>query len=201
MKSGNLPLDHFKSILTQDNRERFNQIFKDCFEELEEQDIDELEVFNIPSQKQEEFNHYLTQKYGTQFSENVLFMAQVRDAFRLEPNAENSRERHHVLKLLGLTNFYNDEGLPSLNEVNRDNVAETLVSSNRHSYFSPQSVGSNSNALANHNQEDRDCSLGELFWTGFYNCLSAVYWAILYLISTTLFSGSTAEAREAPVQL
>jgi hypothetical protein len=97
---------HFKSILTGDNKHAFKAILDEIINDLDETRVDKLACFDIPQEKQEEFMEDLTQKYGTQFSDNGAFVSRVRNELLLIPEADNSRFRYHVLKLLGSTNFY-----------------------------------------------------------------------------------------------
>ncbi len=98
--------EHFKSVLTDNNKYQFKTILDEIILELDEQNVEKLQCFNIPSEKQDEFMHLLAHKYGAQFSENIAFIAQAKAALTLNPKAEQSRFRYHVLTLLDLTGFY-----------------------------------------------------------------------------------------------
>lgn len=97
---------HFESVITESNKHALKKVFDACFEDLDESCVDTLACFNIPNEAQEDFIHYLIEKYGSQFSENEAFISQVRDTLSINPEEENSRFRYHALKLIGLTGLY-----------------------------------------------------------------------------------------------
>lgn len=98
--------EHFKSLLTDSNKHEFKAILDEVYMDLDEHQVEKLQYFDIPNEKQETFMRDLGKKYGMQFEGNKEFKQQVRDTLSINPEAVASRERYQVLKLYDLTHFY-----------------------------------------------------------------------------------------------
>jgi hypothetical protein len=106
-----LAFTHFKSILTDDNKHQFKKIIDDHYAlndtgNVDDTQVEKLAYLDIPQEKYEEFIKYLTQKYGTQFSDNPALVFQVKNALCVTPGDVGPDNRYHVLKLMTSTNFY-----------------------------------------------------------------------------------------------
>lgn len=117
-------VEHFKSILTEENKPRFKKIFDECFGLDEEsgwiqntKNADKLRCFDIPEDKQKEFITHLTQKYGDEFTQDEALVSQVHSTLLLNPKDDNLFRHHHALMLFSLTNL-NDFLDPSYRIVN-----------------------------------------------------------------------------------
>lgn len=100
--------EYFKSKITEDNKLALKTAFEKYCETLEDTYAEPLQVFNIPEVKQKEFEHYLAQKYGAQFTEDGILLALVRNRLLVQDKksiSNDASEQYHFLKLDGLTKF------------------------------------------------------------------------------------------------
>ena len=96
--------DYYAQINT-DTKKQLQDAFKDYFEnttDMSETSKNLLASLTISDKKLEEFQWYLTQKYGAQFSEDLILRKLVHQKLFLKPDSKELSERYHPLLLEGL---------------------------------------------------------------------------------------------------
>ncbi|OYV56352.1 MAG: hypothetical protein B7X00_00225, partial [Legionella sp. 21-45-4] len=76
-------------------------------DEVREESKAQLALLNISDEALRQFDAYLTNKYGAQFTEDASFIRLVRVKLQLQPNSNEPSFHYHAILLDGLTGFYN----------------------------------------------------------------------------------------------
>ncbi|KTC83555.1 hypothetical protein [Legionella cincinnatiensis] len=102
--------DHFQSLITKENQPSIKAAFEDYYhtnnKELSAKTKDLLLSLNIPKEKIQEFEQYLSNKYGPQYSQDSPFHKLVHDKLSLNPDESDFSNRCHATKLDEFTGLY-----------------------------------------------------------------------------------------------
>lgn len=102
--------DHFQSLITKENQSLIKAAFEDYYhtnsKELSTKTKDLLLSLNIPKEKIQEFDSYLSNKYGSQYSQDSPFYKLVRDKLSVSPDESDFSNRCHATKLDEFTGLY-----------------------------------------------------------------------------------------------
>lgn len=102
--------DHFQSLITKENQSSIKAAFEDYYhtnnKELSAKTKDLLLSLNIPKEKIQEFEQYLSNKYGPQYSQDSPFHRLVHDKLSLSPDESDFSNRCHATKLDEFTGLY-----------------------------------------------------------------------------------------------
>lgn len=101
--------DYFQSKITEENRPLLKEAFNDYLmniNELKDENRILLLSLNIPNEKQLEFERYLSDKYGAQYTEDYPFQQLVRNKLSMVPKINDFFSQCHILILDNITNFY-----------------------------------------------------------------------------------------------
>ncbi|RUR08308.1 hypothetical protein [Legionella sp. km772] len=97
-------LSLFKTkIATLNNKEAMNEAYKEYISTLDPDSAKPLACLNFSTEEQAQCLAQLTQKYGDSFTSS--FKDTVNSWLALDPNAPNTSDHYHALKLDGLTNL------------------------------------------------------------------------------------------------
>ncbi|WP_241480548.1 hypothetical protein [Legionella norrlandica] len=100
--------NHFQSNITLMNKTLLKEAFDDYvinINEITEENKKLLETLNIPKEKIDLFESYLSNKYGAQYIEDFNFQKLVHDKLKLTPERTDFFSHCHALILDGLTGF------------------------------------------------------------------------------------------------
>ncbi|VEB37326.1 protein SdhB [Legionella sainthelensi] len=102
--------DHFQSLITKENQTQIKAAFEDYYHtkntELSAKTKDLLLSLNIPKEKIQEFDAYLSNKYGPQYSQNAPFHKLVHDKLSASTDESDFTSRCHATKLDEFTGLY-----------------------------------------------------------------------------------------------
>ncbi|MFJ1269353.1 hypothetical protein ACD661_12365 [Legionella lytica] len=105
----NFAREHFQSCIREDNKAALKAAFEDYIiniNNISEPNKNLLTALNISAVKQREFEHYLTTKYGAQYSEDFVFMNIVRTKMTLSASTSDFFGNCHALMLDGTAGLY-----------------------------------------------------------------------------------------------
>ncbi|RUR11376.1 ankyrin repeat domain-containing protein [Legionella sp. km772] len=92
-------------MATLNNKEAMNEAYKEYISTLDPDSAKPLACLNFSAEEQAQCVAQLTQKYGDSFTSSHSFKMQVHSLLALDPNAPNTSDHYHALKLDGLTNL------------------------------------------------------------------------------------------------
>ncbi|CEG57463.1 hypothetical protein [Legionella fallonii] len=104
-----LARNYFQSKINKENKIALKEAFDDYIlniDGLSDENQHHLMSLNIPEEKINQFEHYLSDKYGAQYTEDYHFRKLVRNKLSLEPNAGNIFNQLHALMLDGIAGLY-----------------------------------------------------------------------------------------------